>query len=661
MSSTPKATFGTSERGGFAVASSIAVSAMILGACAFSNTGAVDYRRAEVLSDAERVQRSDDAGRGLKDDSQGKARTDPDPILPVPLAWKNWVPVGSDNAIEKDNSIAIRLSQGYVRHCTEGIFSQILGGNFDSMSKGKKNCDVAVVVNAFEMENGKDFDFSPEGVKKGRLVYFSGDTEQEQFLNFNNMPIYGPITYNGGPIALDIHIMEVDADSEQLKAILGTLASLGKTAYPPAAPVLSVLDSLGKSLLDGAQDDTDFRYTVVFDPKGGRPSPYATLEAGAYAFVREENREAKTPWFKLRYDENTGRLFYRDPPANATPEQRLYRENTYLTLNVVKGLEAKNLDLQQNTFGAFRAKLDEIDKAQAARFALVGDELQKQVRDVIAQRGQISAFDNARQALRKIEDANNVLARRYGTAKLLTGYAEQSLADTKEAIKEACEGLNAGDDCCGDGASDLAKELCRISGLTAEAKGKVRRAKEALGPDVRPLSKQEISTLINAARPLADEALSAVKGIVEDTAKALEGAKEDIASLAPRALSLAAIARNRIGATESRSLKLVQSERLLYFEAREAARWLLGELRRTVVFYRTPTTEATPSETTEAGDAPAFSREQTDYLLQRLRQLADLRKFDDFKKLTVDDFPQTDDGIDALIELILPKNLIDAE
>ena len=635
-------------------------SMFLLGACAFSNTGAVDYRRAEVLSDAERIERSDAARKSLSDKTKDKQRVDPDPILPVPLAWKNWAPSGTDNSIEKNQSITIRLTQGYTRHCTEGALNQLFGGNFNSTLKFKKNCDVAVVVSAFEMGNGKDFDFSPDGVKKGRLVYFSSDAEQKQFLNFNNMPIYGPITYNGGPIGLDIHIMEVDADSKQMQAILGTLASFGKTAYPPAAPVLSVLDSLGKSLLEGAQDDTDFRYTMVFDPRGGRPSPYAVLEAGAYAFVREENREADTPWFKLRYDENTGRLYYRDPAPNATQEQRLYRENTYLTLNIIKGLEAKGLDLQQNTFGAFRAKLDEIDEARAQRFGEVGVELQAQVQDVIAQRSQISAFDDARLALGQIEKANGALARRYGTAGLFASYAEQSLQGIRKAIEELRKATGVGNDCSKAG---LEAALCAIEERIKGPESAIQAVKSALEPPFRSLSKQKALEALKTSEPLLASALGDVRKVADSTLEALEVAQREFPGKVPERLPSVIEARDRIARAVSKSFELVHEERLLYFEARESALRLLRELKKTVVFYRVPTTDAEKAELQKMkddGKVATFSRQKTEYILRRLRQLAELQDFDEFESLTIEAFPDSDstedkDKLDKLLDRIAPK------
>ena len=99
----------------------------------------------------------------------------------------------------------------------------------------KANGEIAIVANAFEMNTGKELDFAD--TKSGRLVFYSDDVLKGQFLNFNNMPIYGPIKYNGAPFAFRATIFELDISSEQAKALLGTVAQAGSMAYPPASPV----------------------------------------------------------------------------------------------------------------------------------------------------------------------------------------------------------------------------------------------------------------------------------------------------------------------------------------------------------------------------------------------------------------------------------------
>ena len=277
-----------------------------LSACALSDTGAVDYRRGVLAPQDTTEAPSGDDGSAA---GTVTAASSEDPAADgrrVTLEWKYDGTAQERLKIEKNDSVTIRLMQGFIKDCTEG--------DFDPTDGWGHNCEVAIVVNAFEMDGNaaSDFDLTPEGVNKGRLVYFSNDVEENQFLNFSNMPVFGPITYNGGPIGLDIHIIEIEDQTEQTSALLSSLSSIGKTAYPPAAPVLTVLDALGTALLDAGTDDTDFRYSFVLDPNSSDDTlEYARLLVGNYVLVREDNRQAETPWDSLTIDQNEGRLYWK--------------------------------------------------------------------------------------------------------------------------------------------------------------------------------------------------------------------------------------------------------------------------------------------------------------------------------------------------------------
>jgi hypothetical protein len=217
----------------------------VLAGCAASNEGAVDYRKAEAT---------------MAVLPPGKfSETEKDPLQPLHLIRKNYASWDGDAALVKGDSITIRLRQSRITDCIE------IPNPFDDFIP---NCEIAVVVHAFEFGKGEDFDFGPDAAKKGRIVFFSPDVRAGQTLNFDNMPIYGPITYNGGPIGLNIFVIEIDDSNEQFKALLNTIAKTGGTIYPPASPVLKVLDQIGTALLSGGTDDIELRYTIVLDPDG---------------------------------------------------------------------------------------------------------------------------------------------------------------------------------------------------------------------------------------------------------------------------------------------------------------------------------------------------------------------------------------------------------
>ena len=333
-----------------------------LTACAISNEGAVDYRKAEIAPPQEQpVQAST------------KVRT---------ALIRQGLPTHDDEAqIGKDDSISISLRRAFIRE-----FFEIMGNPF---SGDGPNGEIAIVVKAFEFGDGKDFDFGPDGAKEGRVVFYSADVEKDQFLNFNNMPVYGPITYKGNPIGLDIFVLELDVNNEQISALLTTLANFGAEAYPPASPILPVLDSLGKALLKGGINDTEFRFSIVLDPAGGDPRLYHPLvEAGDYVFIRLKNRQGEYQWNTLQYDHNEG-LLYKDG--------ELYRENTYMTFQIDKNESSTDIDLSQNTFEKLMLSLQQEDKARAEGF----DELQSEFETLALAQIQARNFSDSRDLLQR--------------------------------------------------------------------------------------------------------------------------------------------------------------------------------------------------------------------------------------------------------------------
>jgi hypothetical protein len=349
--------------------------AALLASCANSNEGAVDYRKAEAPKKAQIFPLP------ITDDKNKE-----DPVQPLRLVRKNLASWDGDAALKTNDSITINLRQARIESCFE-IPNPLRGF--------KQNCEIAVVVRAFEFGKGNDLDFGPKAADKGRVVFYSSDVEPGQVLNFDNMPIYGPVTYEGGPIALDIFVIELDAANEQLKALLKTVAKTGSALYAPASPVLAVLDKIGSALLSGGTDDTEMRYTIVLDPQGNAHGGlnFARLEAADYAFIREDVRTAVTDWNNIRFDGNTGRLYAKNPEGGTSD----YRKNTYLTLQVNKGKSTKIIDLSQNTFSNLKAELDKVDKEKAARITSTVAEISEEViQPILVKRAQSKRFDELR-------------------------------------------------------------------------------------------------------------------------------------------------------------------------------------------------------------------------------------------------------------------------
>ena len=149
--------------------------------------------------------------------------------------------------IKENDSISIHLMQGMVDKLP---FAEAEGNDIG---------EVAIVVKAQEMIETTDLDFSEKSADSGRLIFYSDDVSAKQVLNFSYLPVYGPITYHGNPVVIQIYIIEIKKSDLQVKPILSTLAQSGSTMLPPGSPTLSLLDNLGSTLLSSNKDNIIFK------------------------------------------------------------------------------------------------------------------------------------------------------------------------------------------------------------------------------------------------------------------------------------------------------------------------------------------------------------------------------------------------------------------
>lgn len=364
-----------------------------LSACALSEEGAVDLRRTAMPTEK------------VGEPGPDQAISNEEAVA-LPLQAKNFSVPGRETFVEGD-SIALHLRTAFIHDFYET----------GSPWRGFRiNGEIAIVANAFEMNGAKgsrELDFT--NLEAGRLVFYSDDVEPGQFLNFNNMPIYGPIEYKGTPFAVRFGIFELDTNSEEIKALIGALASIGSVAYPPAAPALGLLNTLGKSFLSGSrgQNDTEFRYTMILDPMQGSPRiNHFVLEVGNYVLVRSEDRTQDIPWDSLVLNENEGRLYWKDGrPAQGAEENEAnedmrepYKENTYLVIEINKTKSSKLIDLEDNTYEALLKVLEQNDRAKAQSI----EEAAKEIGSLFVPRLQSGNFNEAKQLLAEIApDAEN--------------------------------------------------------------------------------------------------------------------------------------------------------------------------------------------------------------------------------------------------------------
>ena len=388
-----------------------------LDGCAISNEGAIDYRKAELIQPGV----STGTGSSLNDA----------PLYPAILARKDFNAEAGDAVIENMDKVSIRLREGFLSGCNDKPISnpvRMLGRSewwrVDSIRW--KNCEIAILFRAFEMSEGNDFNFKPGSHRDARLVYFSHDVQEGQFFNLHNLPVYGPLDYSGKPIGIEIFIIEVDTEDNEIFTLLKSLAAVGAKAYAPSNPVLGILDKVGGTLTSGGTDDIEYHYMMVLDPPGGyKGTVYAAAEAGDYVFIRREDRKSVPEWSQLVLDHNTGRVWKK---KNANKAYELYRDDTYLTVQILKNAGTDDVVLAQHTYGAFRDALQAEEQKQTAKLA-------EELNQLVTNRVRIKNFNRAQ----KLYERMISLAQQESNKSL----AKQAAFDLYKILEDSITKLNA--------------------------------------------------------------------------------------------------------------------------------------------------------------------------------------------------------------------------
>lgn len=279
-------------------------------------------------------------------------------------------------AIKEGSTISVHMMQGYV------LGSPEWRNPYEFLSGHSTNAEVVVIASVCEQGiAGCGLAFGPSSDKVGRVVYFSDGVKAKQYLNFSYLPVYGPIEYKGGPLVVKLSILELDDMSDKQVGLLKSLAEQGKKAYPPASTALTLLDTLGASLLQGSGDDVNFRYVMTLVPgTGNKGYSHPTLSAGNYALLKKDTikgPQEQEIWKHLKFDHVSGRLvqrcdqddekngtYYAPGPDDETKGKKLdytyctattgsgygykdFRERTYLTFQIQTGFAERTLDQPQ--------------------------------------------------------------------------------------------------------------------------------------------------------------------------------------------------------------------------------------------------------------------------------------------------------------------------
>ena len=185
--------------------------------------------------------------------------------------------IGANDArfFAKGDHIRINMRSALFGWFAEGKEQQLLNDLVGAPTKG----EIAIIANVTEGKRtagGRD----DKGDLQGRVVFYSDDIYKNQRSNEFDIPIYGPAPYEGGPLSIDLWVLELDrAESEQMSALLTSLSDLSKDVSSVAVPGAGILHQLGTAFLNSNQDDVIGHLAVtLYQPRAALKATDAILQ-----------------------------------------------------------------------------------------------------------------------------------------------------------------------------------------------------------------------------------------------------------------------------------------------------------------------------------------------------------------------------------------------
>jgi len=212
--------------------------------------------------------------------------------------------------------------------------------------------EIAIIANVGEMSTTQTQVINPaDKGEKGRVIYYNDDIrESGQLINAINIPIYGPRKYTGKNVFLDLWMLELDNnENKKTTALLGSLAEMGAKSYPPASPILGVLNTLGAAFLSGNKDDIEAHFQMRFDVPGPNSGSFIArlpLAEGYYALIREENRNIDTDWNTIGVNESLGVLCNATNGTCINEVNNTYRDRTWFLIRIAKETKESAVDIE---------------------------------------------------------------------------------------------------------------------------------------------------------------------------------------------------------------------------------------------------------------------------------------------------------------------------
>jgi hypothetical protein len=178
-------------------------------------------------------------------------------------------------------------------------------GGFHGWGNPFQRDEVAVILRVHDSNNTTE--------RNEKLVFYSDDVTFGQFLNFSNLVTFGPTTYQGGVVTIDVDEVRLIRGTENLRKKLESLAADDDRDYVGPDPTQRHnFARQERDLIDlWERDGNGTRYTLTLLPAGGVADlPYPRFESGNYVVVRFDNRNTGFDWKSVKLDNNTGRLVY---------------------------------------------------------------------------------------------------------------------------------------------------------------------------------------------------------------------------------------------------------------------------------------------------------------------------------------------------------------
>lgn len=249
---------------------------------------------------------------------------------------------------EKDN-IHISLKTGTVSWFSEGAEQHAMNRVVELFgARSPVKGEVAIIANVTEGKRNPGGIMS-DGELEGRVVFYSNDIYRRQRLNDFYVPIHGPAPYGGGPLTIDLWVMELDrAESDQMGAVLSTLADLSKSAPSLAFPGFALLSRVGTAFLKANQDDVIGHIGLtLLPPKRATKLGDPVLQVSDIIVRRAEDRDADLHFGKCVYVAEQGAVHCETPG----------RKDNYLVLSLRKSDSTASITPDEVSLANFNKRL----------------------------------------------------------------------------------------------------------------------------------------------------------------------------------------------------------------------------------------------------------------------------------------------------------------